>query len=102
MIARVYLDETTTDKVDAYVKGYNQCIADIKRMNAGKDWKPIEEEKPKENEHVIVFSDGFFVLYARYQNGEFFDITKDSNGEFFETTTVHVTHWQPLPEPPQD
>lgn len=34
MIARVFLDETTSDKVDAYVQGFNACVDKTKRMNS--------------------------------------------------------------------
>lgn len=33
MIAHVYLDETTIDKPDAYVKGFNACLAEVIRIN---------------------------------------------------------------------
>lgn len=68
------------------------------------EWIKCSDRMPNDGSLVIVFSDGFFVLSAEYRGGEFFDVVPepDKSGQFFETTTVQVTHWQLLPEPPQD
>ena len=63
-------------------------------------WISCSERMPDDGQHVIILCDGAFVLYAQYRDGEFFDVVRDGD-EFFETQSRNVTHWMPLPEPPQ-
>ncbi|MEC9496100.1 DUF551 domain-containing protein [Escherichia whittamii] len=64
-------------------------------------WISCSERMPDDGQHVIILCDGAFVLYAQYRNGEFFDVVRNGE-EFFETQSRNVTHWMPLPEPPQE
>uniref|UniRef100_UPI0005767E8E DUF551 domain-containing protein n=1 Tax=Escherichia sp. TW14182 TaxID=754336 RepID=UPI0005767E8E len=64
-------------------------------------WISCSERMPKDGQHVIILCDGAFVLYAQYRDGEFFDVVRNGE-EFFETQSRNVTHWMPLPEPPQE
>ncbi|HFX7243948.1 TPA: ead/Ea22-like family protein [Escherichia coli] len=64
-------------------------------------WISCSELMPDDGQHVIILCDGAFVLYAQYRDGEFFDIVRNGE-EFFETQSRNVTHWMPLPEPPQE
>lgn len=64
-------------------------------------WISCSDRMPEDGQHVIILCDGAFVLYAQYRDGEFFDIVRNGD-EFFETQSRNVTHWMPLPEPPQE
>ncbi|EFD5119738.1 TPA: DUF551 domain-containing protein [Escherichia coli] len=64
-------------------------------------WISCSDRMPDDGQHVIILCDGAFVLYAQYRDGEFFDVVRDGD-EFFETQSRNVTHWMPLPEPPQE
>ncbi|EMV2582526.1 DUF551 domain-containing protein [Escherichia coli] len=64
-------------------------------------WISCSERMPDDGQHVIILCDGAFVLYAQYRDGEFFDVVRNGE-EFFETQSRNVTHWIPLPEPPQE
>ncbi|HFS3381191.1 TPA: DUF551 domain-containing protein [Escherichia coli] len=64
-------------------------------------WIGCSERMPDDGQHVIILCDGAFVLYAQYRDGEFFDIVRNGE-EFLETQSRNVTHWMPLPEPPQE
>lgn len=63
-------------------------------------WIKCSERMPDDEQHVIIFCDGAFVLNAQYRDGEFFDVVRDGD-EFFETSSRGVTHWMPLPAAPQ-
>ncbi|HHQ9669999.1 TPA: DUF551 domain-containing protein [Escherichia coli] len=65
------------------------------------DWISCSERMPDDGQHVIILCDGAFVLYAQYRDGEFFDVVRNGE-ELFETQSRNVTHWMPLPEPPQE
>ncbi|HCK1575471.1 TPA: DUF550 domain-containing protein [Escherichia coli] len=64
-------------------------------------WISCSERMPDDGQHVIILCDGAFVLYAQYRDGEFFDVVRNGE-EFFETQSRNVTHWMPLPDPPQE
>ncbi|EEZ3626376.1 DUF551 domain-containing protein [Escherichia coli] len=88
----------------AEVRGWNACrAAMLQSQDSGiKDsWISCSERMPDDGQHVIILCDGAFVLYAQYRDGEFFDIVRNGD-EFFETQSRNVTHWMPLPEPPQE
>ncbi|EIC9441115.1 DUF550 domain-containing protein [Salmonella enterica] len=63
-------------------------------------WISCSARMPDDGQHVIILCDGAFVLYAQYRDGEFFDVVRNGE-EFFETQSRNVTHWMPLPEPPE-
>ncbi|EEC9173425.1 DUF551 domain-containing protein [Escherichia coli] len=88
----------------AEVRGWNACRAAMLQSqgNCIKDgWISCSERMPENGQHVIILCDGAFVLYAQYRDGEFFDVVRNGE-EFFETQSRNVTHWIPLPEPPQE
>ncbi|HHQ7227756.1 TPA: DUF551 domain-containing protein [Salmonella enterica subsp. enterica] len=64
-------------------------------------WVSCSERMPDDGQHVIILCDGAFVFYAQCRDGEFFDVVRNGD-EFFETQSRNVTHWMPLPEPPQE
>ncbi|HHO9828621.1 TPA: DUF551 domain-containing protein [Escherichia coli] len=64
-------------------------------------WTSCSDRMPDDGQHVIILCDGAFVLYAQYRDSEFFDVVRNGE-EFFETQSRNVTHWMPLPEPPQE
>ncbi|MES3286640.1 DUF551 domain-containing protein [Klebsiella aerogenes] len=64
-------------------------------------WIPVSERMPEDGQHIIIFCDGAFVLFAQCRDGDFFDIVRDGE-DFFETTSRCVTHWMPMPAAPQE
>ena len=97
-------------EVERWVRLHKACNfrADITPLYTAKPvpvtpdaWISCSERMPEDGQHVIILCDGAFVLYAQYRDGEFFDIVRNGD-EFFETQSRNVTHWMPLPEPPQE
>lgn len=73
--------------------------AELSAANEKHIWIKCSDQMPEENDRILIFSDGAFVLLARYVCGEFYDVI--SNGdEFFETVSRCVSHWMPLPTAP--
>lgn len=95
------------DTAESYDDDRIEAVKAVLRRLAGNSpvtpdsWISCSERMPDDGQHVIILCDGAFVLYAQYRDGEFFDIVRNGD-EFFETQSRNVTHWMPLPEPPQE
>lgn len=65
----------------------------IAELEAERRWIPVEERLPKDQQTVIAFGPGVNEPEAL----EFFE------GDWFDETgpVMDITHWMPLPEPPQ-
>lgn len=101
------------EKLDASNNTYIEAadaIAELSRENKSlaksvneaseilrKRWTPVEERLPEKKTQVLVYSGNF----APFMEVAFYD------GLWFsawdgETEIVDVTHWMPLPEPPEE
>ncbi|UUN55307.1 DUF551 domain-containing protein (plasmid) [Escherichia coli] len=95
------------DTAESYDDDRIEAVKAVLRRLAGNSpvtpdgWISCSERMPEDGQHVIILCDGAFVLYAQYRDGEFFDVVRNGE-EFFETQSRNVTHWIPLPEPPQE
>lgn len=95
------------DTAESYDDDRIEAVNAVLRRLAGNSpvtpdgWISCSERMPEDGQHVIILCDGAFVLYAQYRDGEFFDVVRNGE-EFFETQSRNVTHWMPLPEPPQE
>ena len=59
------------------------------------EWISVKDALPKDNEYVLVYdsNNGFYNIDCFY-NGDWLEIHD------YWTEDVKVTHWMPLPEPP--
>lgn len=95
------------DTAESYDDDRIEAVKAVLRRLAGNSpvtpdgWISCSERMPDDGQHVIILCDSAFVLYAQYRDGEFFDVVRNGE-EFFETQSRNVTHWIPLPEPPQE
>lgn len=74
-------------------------------------WISVADRLPEENKNVLLFSKETGNVIGKYNNGAFFtEMSIRSNGnkelgtyiEFsYNILNLNVTHWMPLPEPPQ-
>ncbi|EPO1584719.1 DUF551 domain-containing protein [Yersinia enterocolitica] len=81
------------------IERIEKAEAELSAANERCGWIKCSDQMPEENDRILIFSDGAFVLLARYVCGEFYDVV--SNGdEFFETVSRCVSHWMPLPTAP--
>jgi|ADGO01.1.fsa_nt_gi Protein of unknown function (DUF551). len=71
------------------------------------EWINIEERLPDNGQEVIIYApDGgvmgaFFRTWTHVRTGQLMQAFQDYDNEIFNWWTWEVTHWQPLPEPPQ-
>ena len=62
-------------------------------------WIPVEERLPEKNGYYLTY-----VESALFPNSYYFNLIKFIDGDFIEDHCVihRVTHWMPLPEPPEE
>ncbi|WP_261372836.1 DUF551 domain-containing protein [Yersinia mollaretii] len=84
---------------DKYFDELKAAEARLSAANEKHGWIKCSDQMPEENDRILIFSDGAFVVLARYVCGEFYDVVSDGDG-FFETVSRCVSHWMPLPAAP--
>ena len=67
--------------------------------DAGSQWIPVSERMPEEDVRVLVSSSGRYFV-AECFRGDFWE-THNSGIAMVDRCVTGVTHWMPLPEPPQ-
>lgn len=90
---------------------YSGFIAGVLWADSHPQWISVADRLPEENKNVFLFSKETGNAIGKYNNGAFFtEMSIRSNGnkelgtyvEFsYKVVNLNVTHWMPLPEPPQ-
>ena len=105
-----HVDSVTLDKED--MPYFDMAIAALKEQNCCKkcnSWIPVTERLPKKiTNKVLVYCKNGYIGFGHYE--EFRGVTdwyNLENGKPFrewdleDCETYEVTHWMPLPEPPE-
>lgn len=79
---------------------YAKMIEDACSELSKHRWIPIEERLPEDGSDILVYCDDgeeSRIVACNYANGVWFDCV-------FNTVMIfkYITHWMPLPEPPQE
>ena len=77
-------------QLEAELARLNERIAELE---AAQRWIPVSERLPEEGEGVVVAVEGGFVY------PDTFDCVSEGILHFYDS--CNVTHWMPLPEPPE-
>lgn len=78
--------------------------AEIERLREAARWIPVGERLPEKGQRVIIFARNGWIGPATYfrvfseSPADLTDYWKHDAGD----EVWHVTHWRPLPEPPQE
>ena len=83
--------QTRIDKAQRELREY------IAELEAAQRWIPVSERLPKENAPVLVLTvlGGMFVDFIHGKS------VVTGNPDFYELDIEDVTHWMPLPTPPE-
>ena len=65
--------------------------ADIEELLKEREWISVKDRLPKPNENVLVYCKEYGIYVDIHMSGGIFGYSMDS-----------VTHWMPLPEPPEE
>lgn len=76
----------------------SEIAAELLRRREMDRWIPVSERLPKIDKRVLIYDSGSTYIDNLYENIAFG--TKEWAGVEVGTLT-HVTHWRPLPEPPE-
>lgn len=62
-------------------------------------WISVKDDLPDDGDEILIcdLSDNKHISIGYRRNGYFFDLI-----DFTLIPSLNVTHWQPLPEPPND
>ena len=79
-----------------FANTYYEKNARIAELEAERRWIPVSERLPEENQQILSTDGKEFYLdyYARWEG-------KDNPPCFCDGLSWAVTHWMPLPEPPE-
>lgn len=64
------------------------------------EWISCSERLPSDDDEVLIHEHGC-VYYGNYINGKFITQAYSSMGECDDWVYYNVTHWMPLPLPPE-
>ena len=95
------LDKAARAQDHSYARMLNLTARRLKELEEKQRWIPVEERLPDAHESCIVYRKGTFGHYSmlRYSpelGFHFYD------SEWGDVTVDDVTHWMPLPEPPEE
>ncbi|HHN8370981.1 TPA: DUF551 domain-containing protein [Morganella morganii] len=65
------------------------------------EWVKVSERYPENGAVVLVVDVDGFIYLATHEYFSFQIITKE-DGDLIETVARFVTHWMPLPQPPEE
>ena len=81
-------------------EAHKKALQEIERLREAQRWIPVTERLPKTEKPVQVYMPK---LYMSVQTGFYTKYYGEDDGEWYEhwVASGDVTHWRPLPEPPE-
>lgn len=90
--------------LDTCRKDWDAAIHALKDAQSVRDeWIPVSERLPEQHEWVLV-SDGTWSAIGTHLDDEDLEPSKrwmDESAELIESNGIKITHWMPMPAPPQ-
>lgn len=80
------------------IKRFLHWLEDYKRLQSVSSWIPCSERLPEKDMSVLISAQGHRVT-AYYDSVKGVFMLTETEGLFYSMSAV--THWMPLPEPPQ-
>ena len=79
-------------------RGLAAVTAERDAWRAAKQWRPIETA-PKDGTRILVIDTNQSVHYVRWTL--FSNLWQDVHGDVWRDSFIELTHWMPLPQPPE-
>lgn len=110
--AKYYFDRYYNDKTALRYHhkaiGYESAADEIRMTLPENIWRNAEQDPPEENTPVLCYAvstagEGHFKVIGVLRNKEFWFLqVNDARWSSFPNMQLRVTHWQPLPEDPEE
>lgn len=66
-------------------------------------WIPVSEKKPEDGADCLCYDGTYdYVFIGWFEKGKFYKLDDDGGGSDIPYKIKTVTHWQPLPPPPDE
>lgn len=93
---RISKKEIDVDLLPRWLMSLHEEHLELQKLKEENRWIPVSERLPENCKRVLVRMSNFYTVVASYFNGS--DDWKNDCGEY----CSNVTHWQPLPQPPEE
>ncbi len=90
-----------SEDIDAILDEIERLQTEFDAMKAKHRWIPVSERLPEYHERVVFFGGGEMTTHIGYYVPELPQWTAEDGGYYHEKNAAVITHWMPLPEPPE-
>lgn len=97
------MDKTALDQIEGYKRALDSIAEDVENIPPVNvqpmKWISCKDKMPDDGVNVLIYAGNRMISLAWYDKDMGYFYICDSDYKY---SSLDVTHWQPLPEPPKD